>query len=117
VSVLGDVEKLKQEVARLQHELELQKAINARREEQISGDRGLSATITASNNELKALIAANNHELKEKLAASNNELKEKLDNSSMETKSVKKTLYSVGFLIVAGSIGMAFAALQIAGGG
>jgi hypothetical protein len=106
VSVLSDVEKLKQEVARLQHELEDQKALNARREEQISGTRGLSASITSSHEELKKLIAASNTELRELLA-----------DSRSETKSVKRTLYSVGLLIVAGSIGMAFAALQIAGGG
>jgi hypothetical protein len=106
VSVLGDVEKLKEEVARLQHELELQKTINARRDEQISGERGLSSAINSNNEELKRLIASSNEELKSLIAS-----------SSSETKSVKKTLYSILFLIVTFSIGMAFATLQIAGGG
>jgi dsDNA-specific endonuclease/ATPase MutS2 len=110
------VEKLKDQVAQLNKELELQKALNARREEQIGGERGLSATISSSHKELKDLLTASNAELKDRLAQSNKELKELLAASSSETKGMKRAMYWVAGLIVAGSIGMAFGALQLVGG-
>jgi hypothetical protein len=86
--MVGDVELLKREVATLKLELDLQKAINVKRDEQIGGERGLSATITTHNTEIKS-----------------------------ELRALKRLLYTVLMAVVLGSITMAFSAFSLVGGG
>jgi hypothetical protein len=88
MTMVADVELLKREVETLKRELELQKAINTRRDEQIGGERGLSATITSHNAEVKADIRA-----------------------------LRRILYTVLMAVVIGSITMAFSAFSLIGGG
>lgn len=88
MSLVREVEELKLEFAQVVEKSEKQDKINARLEEQINGERGLSATLTQVNKDLKD-----------------------------EIKGVKKAMYWVAGIIVAGSITMAFSAFSLIGGG
>jgi hypothetical protein len=83
VTLIADVQGLRDEQAKLAEIVSVQAKTIARQEEQINGERGLSAAITTQTAEIRGL---------------------------------RKAAYWVAGLIVAGSVTMAFSALQLVGG-
>lgn len=83
MSLLTDLEAVQREQNRLAAVVDEQARIIARQEEQLNGERGMSAALNANTAEVRGL---------------------------------RKAMYWVAGLIVAGSISMAFAALPLIGG-
>lgn len=82
MTLASDVQALRREVAEALSQLEKVRSTTERHEEQINGQRGLSAAIDAL---------------------------------AVEVRSLRKAMYWVAGLIVAGSIGFAFGVLQLVG--
>ena len=58
MGIIGDVEELKRDVDALSQRIEKERSISARHEEQINGERGLSAAINTLAEEVRALRRA-----------------------------------------------------------
>ena len=84
MTVVDDVRELQAEVAELKRENAELRARAAQTNEQINGERGISATLTTLRKELTG-----------------------------EIRGLRRAAYWVAGLIVAGSVGFGFAALQI----
>lgn len=95
MTLTADVENLRRDVDHLTRELEVQKALNAQRTEQISGEGGIINTMKSNY----ASLVETNRALKE------------------EIKGVKKAMYWVGAILITSCVGYVFASLQIASGG
>lgn len=84
MSLLADMDAFRLELGRQADLIEAQGKVIAKQEEQINGERGLSAAINTLMDEVRGL---------------------------------RKAMYWVAGLIVMGSIGMAFTAIQLVGTG